>query len=504
MKKAAEPSRAAKRSNRKPRPSEPGSPFWHRLFDPVDIAPLIYFRIIFGGIMLWECWRYYSAGWIDRYWIDKPFHFTYYGFGWVKPWPGDGMYYHFLVMAILSVCIIVGYRYRLAASLFFLAFTQMFLLDQANYLNHFYMVCLVSFLIVFLPLNRAFSIDSARKPDIRGDTAPAWTLWSLRAQLGLVYFFGGVAKINGDWLQGEPMRMWLGNRTNFPFLGQFFTEEWMVYGMTYGGMLLDLFIAPLLLWRPTRFCALAIGILFHLTNAQLFSIGIFPWFMIFATLIFLPAHWFRVRWPVYEEHCRRRDEQRLEAAGPKGPSLPENIWERLGALSPSRPVVAGLLGVYFTIQVLLPLRHHLYPGNVSWTEEGHLFSWHMKLRTKSARIRFIVTDPASGRTGQFDHEEVLTSRQRRKMSTRPDMILQFAHFIREELHGQGYDDVEVRVRCDASLNGRERQALIDPEVNLAAVERTIWPPATWIVPLTQPLVIDEELQDPRSLEVSDD
>jgi vitamin K-dependent gamma-carboxylase len=150
-------------------PAEPArpNPIWHRLFDPVDIAPLVYFRIIFVGIMLWECWRYYSAGWIDRYWIDKPFHFTYYGFGWVKPWPGDGMYYHFGVMAILSACIILGYRYRLAAPLFFLAFTQMFLLDQANHLNHFYMVCLVSFLIMFLPLNRAFSVDSARNPAIR-------------------------------------------------------------------------------------------------------------------------------------------------------------------------------------------------------------------------------------------------------------------------------------------------------------------------------------------------
>jgi len=57
-------------------PAEPArpNPIWHRLFDPVDIAPLVYFRSIFGDIMLWECWRYYSAGWIDRYWIDKPFH----------------------------------------------------------------------------------------------------------------------------------------------------------------------------------------------------------------------------------------------------------------------------------------------------------------------------------------------------------------------------------------------------------------------------------------------
>ena len=278
----------------------------------------------------------------------------------------------------------------------------------------------------------------------------------------------------------------------------------MVYGMTYSGLLLDLLIAPALLWRRTRFYALSAIVLFHLMNAELFSIGIFPWFMIFATLILLPAHWFRVSWPVYEERRRHRDQLRLDAAPPKSPSWPDKISDGLAFLSPSRRTIAILLGVYFAIQIFLPLRHHLYPGNVSWTEEGHLFSWHMKLRTKSAGIQFIVTDPASGTTGGFDHEGVLTSRQRSKMSTRPDMILQFAHFIRDELQGQGYDDVEVRVGSEATLNGRKRQTLIDSTADLAKIERTIWPPATWILPLTEPLVVDEEVEKQRVSQSSDE
>lgn len=58
-----------------------------RLFAPIDIASLVYFRIAFGAIMLWEVWRYFSKGWIPRYWINPVMNFTYYGFDWVRPSP---------------------------------------------------------------------------------------------------------------------------------------------------------------------------------------------------------------------------------------------------------------------------------------------------------------------------------------------------------------------------------------------------------------------------------
>ena len=460
---------------------------WRRLFDPIEIAPLVYFRIVFGAIMLWECWRYYDKGWIERYWIDKPFHFAYFGFGWAQhPWPGDGMYWHFAAMAVLAVCIMLGYRYRLSATLFFLAFTYMFLLEQTTYLNHFYMVCLVSFLMIFVPAHRAFSRDALRGPEIRSETAPAWTLWMLRAQLGIVYFFGGLAKINSDWLRGEPMRMWLAKRTDFPLIGSLFTEEWMVYSLSYGGMLLDLFVVPCLLWRPTRFYALGLITLFHLMNAKLFSIGIFPWFMIAATLIFLPPSWFRIRvsWPAYEQYRRRRPH--LPASRPLATrKLFGMLRPAAKAWLPATPkIIVACLGVYFGIQLFMPLRHWLYPGTVHWTEEGHNFSWHMKLRTKLATIRFDVTDPETNRTWRA-RRKYLTRRQIRKMSTRPDMILQFAHFLADEARKSGVKQPEVRVRCRARLNGRKAQDLIDPNVNLAAETSSLWP-APWIVPLTEP------------------
>ena len=451
----------------------PSAPPWQRPFARIDIASLVYFRIAFGAILLWEVWRYFDHDWIRRYWIEPSFHFTYYGFGWARPWPADGMYIHFVALGALAVLIILGLWYRLGAILFFLGFTYMFLLEQARYLNHFYMVALVSFLMIFMPANRAFAIDALRRPQIRSDTAPAWTIWLLRFQIGLVFFFGGIAKLNPDWLAGEPVRMWLADRADYPFIGPFVAEEWMVYRFVIGGILIDLFIAPALLWRRTRPFAFIVAIIFNLTNAWIFQIGIFPWMMIAAALIFFSPDWPRRIFGVLF--------QRSRAARPKTgpPILPVALGSR-------EILTITLLGLYVAVQLLVPFRHFLYPGNPSWTEEGHRFAWHMKLRNKNSRATFFVTDPTTNLDRTVDPTEYLTRWQARKMAGRPDMILQFAHHLARQAREEGHQNAQVRAQVRTSLNGRERQLLIDPDVDLAAQPRTL-KPAPWILPLTEPL-----------------
>ncbi|MBK8027423.1 MAG: HTTM domain-containing protein [Chloroflexi bacterium] len=440
-----------------------------RLFAPVDIASLAAFRVLFGTIMLWEVWRYVDLGRIERYYVEPRFFFTYPGFDWVRPWPDGGMVLHFMVLGALAICIALGLWYRASAALFFLGFTYIFLLDQAQYLNHFYLISLISFLLIWAPAHRAWSLDAWRRPALRAQTAPAWTLGILRAQIAIVYVFGGIAKLNGDWLRGEPMRLWLAERTDFPIIGALFTEEWMVYLFSYGGLLLDLLIVPLLLWRPTRLVAMLIGLVFHLTNSQLFNIGIFPWFMIAANLLFLPSDW------------PRRVLRLPPVARRAGSEMP---------LSPRRRLILAALGVYAAVQILLPLRHFLYPGDVNWTEEGHLFSWHMRLRDKRGFAQFFVTNPQSGVTWEIQPLDYLTERQVDQMVTQPDMILQFSHFLAEELRRQGHDRIEVRVWSMISLNGRRSQPLIDFNVDLAQQPRTLLP-AAWIRPLHEPLTAEE-------------
>ena len=151
-------------------------------------------------------------------------------------------------------------------------------------------------------------------------------------------------------------------------------------------------------------------------------------------------------------------------------------------------MIAIFFVAYLALQIFLPLRHFLYPGNVHWTEEGHRFAWHMKLRQKRAEAYFYATDPSTGETWQVDHREYLSTAQSERVGRWPDMSLQFAHFLADELKKQGYEQIEIRVQAQASLNGREYQYLIDPEVDLSQESRNLWP-AAWILPLEKPLSV---------------
>lgn len=431
------------------------------LCKPVDIAALVYFRILFGAILLWEVGRYFSHDWIYRYWIEPSFHFTYYGFSWVRPWPGVGMYVHFALLGVAAACVMVGCFYRVSAVIAFLGFAYVFLLDQSQYLNHFYFVGLLGLIMMCIPAHRAFSVDVWRKPHLRAHGVPAWTLWLLRAQVGIVYFYGGLAKMNGDWLRGWPLRIWLTDSTDLLLIGRYITEEASIYFFSYGGLLFDLSIVPLLLYRKTRLLAFALVLFFNITNAFLFQIGIFPWMMIAGSALY-----FDPSWP------RRLFNLRPMAA--------VSMQSRH-----SRGVAAGLF-VYMAFQLLFPLRHFLYPGPVGWTEEGHRFAWHMKLRDKEAEAEFFVTDTLQKKSWTVDLQEDLTERQSEKMSGRPDMILQFAHYLAKKFRAEGHSTIQVRAEVYAALNGRKPQLLIDPTANLADIPRNL-APASWIVPLSAPL-----------------
>jgi hypothetical protein len=443
------------------------------LSEPVDGASLAVFRIAFGLILVWETTRYFRKDWIGRYFVRPRFHFTFYGFGWVHPWPGAGMYVHFAILGLAALCVALGLWYRFSSVLLWLAFTYVFLLDEARYLNHFYAASLFAFLLAIVPANAVFSLDARRNRDpMRTGTVPRWAVWLLRAQIGFIYFFGGIAKLNPDWVHGEPMRSWLIASSSVPLIGFIVQHQLELYFFSYGGLLFDLLVTPALLWRRTRPFAFAAAVVFHVLNSQLFSIGIFPWMMIAATTLFFEPDWPRrlvergaatppvEGWNGGTVERTTRDSSSLGSAGVTGSK-------------------AFLLGAYLLLQILIPLRHFAYPGNVSWTEEGHRFSWQMKLREKQGTSRFFVTNTRTGETTVVEPQTILESWQADKMATRPDMILQFAHYLAREQARQG-QSVQVRALATVSLNGHESRQLIDPTVDLASQPRTLWP-APWIM-----------------------
>lgn len=447
---------------------------WMRIFfQPIDIGLIVFFRVAFGLLMLYEMSRFIRNDWIRTLFIEPKLHFTFYGFGWVRPWPGDGMYWHFGILAVLAVMIAVGLFYRTACILFFLGITQVFLIEQALYLNHMYLICLMSFLMIFLPANRSLSLDAKWKPEIRSQTVPIWTLWILRFQIGVAYVYGGIAKLNADWFNLTAIRGLLNNSWHVPIVGSHLDEDWMLQFFVWGGLLFDLMIVPALMWKKTRVPAYFGCIFFHAMNAQLFQIGVFPIFMIAATMMFFPA----------DSLSKKRDIEPDKKKKRRKRPTPEPAPAPVIITPARRLLVAGLI-LYVAIQVLVPFRHFLYPGNVHWTEEGHRFSWHMKLRVKRAEATFTAKDKDGNAIDLSDFEGVLTDRQASRMPGRPDMVLQYAHYLRDRLHERGYEEVSIYVDSKVELNGRDPKPMIDPQADLAKEERTL-KHVDWVLPFEE-------------------
>ena len=299
-----------------------------------------------------------------------------------------------------------------------------------------------------------------------GETCPRGLLWMLRFQIALPYIYGGVAKINVDWMQGQPLARWLSVRAELPVIGPALALPETAFIMSWAGLLLDLFCVPALLWRRTRWPAAICVVSFHCLNAWLFTIGIFPWLMLAASLIFLPPDWPRRAGFLPER--------------PDGPR-PSGAADRL-----STPLLA-LLGLWVLWQLLLPLRHHLIPGPVVWTEEGHRWSWRMKLRDKHPIPLRFTLQRAGEAPVRLDPAQRLTARQVRKMLTRPGMLRHWAWLEADEARRSDPQRRPVRVTASLlmSVNGRAPQRFIKPDLDLAGAtgpDRELLEPFRWTQP----------------------
>ncbi|MEM9354274.1 MAG: HTTM domain-containing protein [Planctomycetota bacterium] len=461
-----------------------------RLATPVDGSSVAALRIVFGAAIVYESIALWPLA--PGLFIDPPFHFKYGGFAFVEPWSAGWVYFALTATLAAALALMAGWCCRAAAAGTFVGFGYLFLLEEALYLNHFYLMVVVAFLLTVVRTDRWASVDQYLRRVERVQTVPLWHVLILRAQVVIVYFYGGLAKLNGDWLRGEPVSEWLGRREAFPFVGHLLTEDWVtLWVFSYGGLVFDLSIGFLLLSRRTRDLALIPLLFFHVTNALVFHIGVFPWLSLGLTVIFFDPGGPRA----LLDDLREKWLGKRRRASESGRQIHSQItWRK-------RTAAAFFVG-WIAVQSFVPLRHWLYPGNVNWTEEGHRFSWRMKLRDKQGWLTFAVTDRETGATvpftpvpGYAPEELQLTRLQLQRMTMCPRLAVQYAHYLHRNAHLMGLEDPEVRVVCLVSLNGRPHQLLIDPEVDLARVEPPWIGPAEWIVPLLpdQPIGLYEPL-----------
>ncbi len=429
--------------------------FIHR---QVSIAPLVTFRIIWGLLMFVSVVRFAANGWIESLYIDPSFYFSF--VPGITPLSGLGMYLVFAGMAVAAIGITLGYYYRFSTWSFFVLFTYVELLDKTNYLNHYYFVSLVSLLLVFLPCHRSFSFDVRFRGKQEMSKVSVGFLFLLRAQLGIVYVFAGLAKINPDWLlRAQPLKIWLASKVHVPLIGWAFKYSVTAYIFSWFGMLYDLTVPLFLCIRKTLPYAYAAVVLFHLTTWVLFPIGMFPFIMIAATTIFFPVkvHETVLTW------LKRMTMQKEKT--------PSSEW----VMSTGQK---GFFVVFLCAQLALPLRYLLHEGDLFWNESGYRFSWRVMLMEKSGAITFFVSD--GKKRVAVNNLDYLTPQQEKMMATQPDMIAQFADFLKQEYETKGFQSPKVYADSWVSLNGRPSRTFADPKIDLTS-EIVKTPRSNWIV-----------------------
>ncbi len=429
------------------------------LFKHIDNSALIVFRIIFGFLICMESVGSIFTGWIRRTLIEPQQTFSFIGFEWLQPLPGNGMYIWYGVMGLCGLFVMVGYKYRWSMLAFTVLWTASYLMQKSSYNNHYYLLMLLSAIMVFQPANKYLSVDARLNPKIKRISMPRWCALVFILQMFIVYTYGAVAKIYPDWLDGTVAEVLMRGKKDLWLVGELLQQKWTHYTIAYVGILFDALIVPLLLWKRTRNIAFFASIFFHLFNSFVFQIGIFPYLSLAFILFFFPTK------TIHKIFLRQK---------------PYYDQEEVIVPEYRKPFVAVFI-IYFIVQIGLPLRHWFFKDDVLWTEEGHRLSWRMMLRAKSGRTTFKVIDTRTNLEIPIQIEDYLTTKQQRTVSTKPDVIWQFAQRLKKMYADKGVD-VKVYVNASVRVNGGDLNQLIDPEVDLANVKWHPFKHSEWLRP----------------------
>lgn len=432
------------------------------LFKHIDNTALIIFRILFGLLCFLESVGAILTGWVKKTLIEPQFTFNFIGLNGLQPLPGHGMYIYYLIMGGFALLVMIGYKYRLGIISFTILWSGTYFMQKASYNNHYYLLILLSAIMAFLPANKYMSVDVKLNPSLKSIAMPNWCKWVFIVQMFIVYTYGALAKIYPDWLDTTVIELLMISKKNYLLVGDLLQQKTLHYILAYGGILFDALIIPLFLYKPTRKLAFALSIFFHLFNSFIFQVGIFPYLSLaFALFFFEPKiihKLFLKNKPFYNKN---------EVI------IPSN----------NSPFLI-LFGVYFLIQIALPIRHYFIKDSVLWTEEGHRLSWRMMLRTKHGIAKFTVLDKATQEIINIKLSTYLTKKQEQLICTKPDVIWQFAQRLKQRYKAQG-QDVSVFVNCKVQVNGKPYKQFIKPDVDLANVEWQTFKHNDWILPSKQ-------------------
>ncbi len=432
--------------------------YFQSLWKPVNNARLVSFRVLFGLVMSYECFGSLLNGWVKDKYIDTQYNFSFIGFEWLNVLHGSIMYAYYFIMGLLALFIALGFLYWYSSILFAILWSLVYLSDKSHYNNHFYLMVLLSWLMAFMPANKRFSVDVKYKLTPSANQCFQWQIHLFIFQVGVVYFFAAIAKINSDWFHAIPVTTWLHQKTGLPIIGHYLRNPMMPWLIAYGGFLFDLLLIPALLYRRTRVLAFIIAIFFHSFNSYVFKIGTFPFLAISLYLFFFSHQLFE---KVIGNKSNEESKNFLLIKNPN--------W------------VHAILTTYIFLQLLLPIRHWFFSGNVNWTEEGHRHSWRMMVRSKKGSSVFKIVDKRNDSTWYLPASAFFDSSHLNEIAVLPDFTWQAAKYLKK-MYKTNHPDVAIYSKNEVSLNYRSPQLFIDTSVDLSHTEWNYFGHNKWILP----------------------
>lgn len=450
--------------------------FSQKLFKPVDAYPLNVFRILFGVILILQFYSYVKSDFIDQGIIAPRFLFTFDWFPFVHPLPAGVMKFILALTLIAPFFIAWGKFFRTAVVIYLLSFSYLLFLEESYFNNHFYFIILLCFFWLFYkPVKAA------------GNTKviPYWLLFLFQIQVFIVYFYGGIAKLNTDWLiHQQPVRELLMANAKASAFPDLLKSEFAVYYITYGGLVFDLLIGFFLFNKRTFKIAAIVSIVFHITNFWIFNfgeggeIGIFPMLMIASNVLYAEPAYLRKLFSkinLFKPTDIKKQKEKADEA--KISSM----------FSSQRKIVLPALTVYLLLQFLVPFRHLLIPGKVDWTGQAQWFSWRMKVHVKKFEKvsftlrRFENDEPVAVQTGQ-----IINSMQVKMMANHADMIYKYVQYLKKDLRERLHiDKAIINAEIKVSFNGHPVQDFIDPKLDLFNITYHPFKKIDWVLPLKE-------------------
>ena len=437
------------------------------LFSYTDGVGLELFRRLFALILFYQSYSFYSVKYLEAGILAPSYLFCFQPFTFLNNTPEGLIRVFFAFMVFAPIGMLFRKTFRISTLIYLFVFSFFVLLEQSYFNNHFYLILLLCGIWLFYkPVGSGLNLKVA-----------GWMPVLFQFMIVLVYFYGGLAKLNADWLfRQEPVRTMLAiNAKNMLIKGAHQNELIIAY-YTYGGAIFDLVIGFLLLYRRTLWLGVVLNILFHLNNTFVFNmgeggdIGIFPMFMIASNILFIPPAILK-NW--------------LGKLGigakplPPGKKVPE-----LPAI-PQRRIQIALI-VFLTFQVLLPFRYLLIGKDVDWTGQAQFFSWRMKMHTKNVDAKFFYKATESDSLRPYPLGRIINTMQISYMGQHANMVWQFVQFMKKDLRKkEGITDPIIEARIRVAFNGRDFQNFVKPGTNMAKAEFSVWKRPDWIEPLNQ-------------------